>query len=93
MSKIIKEVNWVLVEKLAWLIQVMILTVLMIFLILMTINNVFDYENINALYVNYNKQLKGLMIQFGVRAENTHSKEYHQDLKSKMVTPKFGFDF
>ena len=39
------------------------------------ISNVFDYkENINALYVNYNKQLKGLMIQFGVRAENTHSK-------------------
>ena len=39
------------------------------------ISNLFDYkENINALYVNYNKQLKGLMIQFGVRAENTHSK-------------------
>jgi hypothetical protein len=39
------------------------------------INNRFDFkENINALYVNYNKQLKGLMIQFGVRAENTHSK-------------------
>lgn len=41
----------------------------------MIINNLFEYkENINALYVNYNKQLKGLMIQFGVRAENTHSK-------------------
>ncbi len=38
-------------------------------------SNRFEYkENINALYVNYNKQLKGLMIQFGVRAENTHSK-------------------
>lgn len=38
-------------------------------------SNRFDYkENINALYVNYNKQLKkGIMIQFGVRAENTHS--------------------
>jgi iron complex outermembrane recepter protein len=38
-------------------------------------SNRFDYkENINALYVNYNKQLKnGVMIQFGLRAENTHS--------------------
>ncbi len=39
-------------------------------------SNRFKYdENINALYVNYNKQFKkGIMIQFGVRAENTHSK-------------------
>lgn len=39
-------------------------------------SNRFEYkENINALYVNYNKQLKkGMMIQFGLRAENTHSK-------------------
>ncbi|MEP7373289.1 MAG: TonB-dependent receptor [Chitinophagaceae bacterium] len=38
-------------------------------------SNLFGYkENINALYVNYNKQLKGVMIQFGVRAENTHSR-------------------
>ncbi len=38
-------------------------------------SNVFTYkENINALYINYNKQLqKGVMIQFGLRAENTHS--------------------
>jgi|CXWL01.1.fsa_nt_gi hypothetical protein len=38
-------------------------------------SNRFDYkENINALYVNYNKQMKkGIMIQFGLRAENTHS--------------------
>lgn len=37
-------------------------------------SNEFDYkENINALYVNYNKQLKGKMIQFGVRMENTVS--------------------
>ncbi|MEO7983048.1 MAG: TonB-dependent receptor, partial [Bacteroidota bacterium] len=38
-------------------------------------SNRFDYkENINALYVNYNKQLKkGIMFQFGLRAENTHS--------------------
>lgn len=39
-------------------------------------SNRFVYkENINALYVNYNKQFKkGIMVQFGVRAENTHSK-------------------
>jgi hypothetical protein len=39
-------------------------------------SNRFKYkENINALYVNYNKQLKkGMMIQVGVRAENTHSR-------------------
>jgi iron complex outermembrane receptor protein len=39
-------------------------------------SNKFAYkENINALYVNYNKQYKkGIMIQVGVRAENTHSR-------------------
>ena len=39
-------------------------------------SNRFEYnENINALYVNYNKQLKkGVMFQVGLRAENTHSK-------------------
>lgn len=38
-------------------------------------HNNFDYtENINAAYVNYNRQFKGVMIQAGVRAENTHSK-------------------
>jgi len=38
-------------------------------------SNQFNYkENINALYVNYNKQLKrGWMIQAGVRMENTSS--------------------
>lgn len=37
-------------------------------------SNEFDYEEkISALYVNYNKQLKGKMIQFGVRMENTVS--------------------
>jgi iron complex outermembrane receptor protein len=37
-------------------------------------SNQFDYkENINALYVNYNRQLTGKMIQFGVRMENTVS--------------------
>ena len=37
-------------------------------------SNQFDYsENINAAYVNYNKQYKGVMVQFGLRVENTHS--------------------
>lgn len=37
-------------------------------------SNKFDYtENINALYVNYNRQYKGFMIQLGLRAENTNS--------------------
>jgi hypothetical protein len=37
-------------------------------------SNEFVYtENINALYVNYNKQLTGKMFQFGVRMENTVS--------------------
>ncbi|MGH2552147.1 MAG: outer membrane beta-barrel protein [Chitinophagaceae bacterium] len=46
-------------------------------------SNRFQYkENINALYVNYNKQLKkGRMIQFGVRAENTHSRGYSTGLQ------------
>lgn len=38
-------------------------------------SNQFDYtENINALYVNYNKQLKGVMFQAGLRLENTSAK-------------------
>jgi len=38
-------------------------------------SNNFEYtENINAAYVNYNKQYKGFMIQLGLRVENTHAK-------------------
>jgi len=38
-------------------------------------NNDFLYkENINALYVNYNRQFKGFMFQAGVRMENTNVK-------------------
>ena len=34
----------------------------------------FEYkENINALYANYNRSLKGFVVQFGLRIENTHS--------------------
>jgi hypothetical protein len=37
-------------------------------------SNIFDYkENVNAGYVNYNRQFKGFMIQAGVRVENTHA--------------------
>ncbi|MBL7751197.1 MAG: TonB-dependent receptor [Chitinophagaceae bacterium] len=38
-------------------------------------SNHFDYtENINALYVNYNKSFKGFAIQAGLRMENTNNK-------------------
>jgi iron complex outermembrane recepter protein len=38
------------------------------------LSNQFNYsENINAGYVNYNKQFKGFMVQVGVRVENTKS--------------------
>ncbi|HEY6062299.1 MAG TPA: TonB-dependent receptor [Chitinophagaceae bacterium] len=37
-------------------------------------SNQFNYsENINAAYLNYNKQFKGMMIQAGLRVENTNS--------------------
>jgi hypothetical protein len=40
----------------------------------LALSNQFDYsENINAAYVNYNKQFKGIMVQVGVRVENTNS--------------------
>ncbi|MBC7915897.1 MAG: TonB-dependent receptor, partial [Pyrinomonadaceae bacterium] len=36
-------------------------------------SNRFDYtENINALYVNYNRPFKGFAVQLGLRAENTN---------------------
>lgn len=45
-------------------------------------NNNFKYkENINALYVNYNKQYKGIMVQAGLRAENTHSEGRSQGFR------------
>lgn len=38
-------------------------------------SNQFDYsENINALYLNYNRPLKGKVIQLGLRMENTSSR-------------------
>lgn len=45
-------------------------------------SNNFDYkENINAGYVNYNKQFKGIMVQAGVRVENTNSEGRSRGLK------------
>ncbi len=39
------------------------------------LSNRFTYkENINAVYVNYNRAFKGLMVQAGLRMENTDSK-------------------
>ena len=38
-------------------------------------SNKFDYtENVNAVYVNYNRAFKGFMIQAGLRVENTNAK-------------------
>jgi iron complex outermembrane receptor protein len=38
-------------------------------------SNDFDYkENINALYINYNRPFKGFMVQAGLRGENTNAK-------------------
>jgi hypothetical protein len=45
-------------------------------------SNTFNYkENINALYVNYNRAFKGVMIQAGLRAENTNTKGTSDGLK------------
>lgn len=46
-------------------------------------SNKFDYkENINAAYVNYNRQFKGIMVQLGLRAENTNAKGYSNGFKT-----------
>jgi hypothetical protein len=47
-------------------------------------SNDFNYkENVNAAYINYNRQFKGIMIQAGLRVENTNSEGasngYNQD--------------
>jgi len=45
-------------------------------------SNDFDYkENINALYLNYNRAFKGFMIQVGVRGENTNAKGHSNGFK------------
>jgi len=53
------------------------------------LSNQFDYsENINAGYVNYNKQYKGFMVQLGVRVENTNSTGDSYALKSDGTVDK-----
>ena len=50
-------------------------------------SNVFNYkENINALYMNYNRAYKHWVMQFGVRGENTVSKGKSTGLKYNPTT-------
>lgn len=45
-------------------------------------SNDFIYkENVNAGYINYNRQFKGFMIQVGLRVENTHATGRSQGIK------------
>lgn len=45
-------------------------------------SNSFEYkENVNALYVNYDRAFKGFMIQLGVRAENTNIDGYSRGFR------------
>jgi iron complex outermembrane receptor protein len=47
-------------------------------------SNQFGYnENINAAYVNYNRALKGLMVQAGLRVENTATEGESNGLKNE----------
>ncbi len=61
-------------------------------------SNNFKYtENINAAYVNYNKQYKGFMVQVGLRVENTNSKGTSKGFKqvspgSSLITYDSTFD-
>jgi outer membrane receptor protein involved in Fe transport len=49
-------------------------------------NNHFIYdENINAAYVNFNKQIKKWSVQTGLRVENTNSKGYQVSNNSTVV--------
>jgi hypothetical protein len=49
-------------------------------------NNFHYTENINAGYVNYNRQFKGVMLQAGVRVENTHSKGHSVGFRHDYAT-------
>lgn len=60
-------------------------------------SNNFNYkENINALYVNYNRSFKGVMIQVGVRMENTntngHSTGYKKNIGGAYATYDSSFE-
>ncbi|MEI9944144.1 MAG: TonB-dependent receptor [Chitinophagaceae bacterium] len=53
------------------------------------LNNFKYKENINAGYINYNRQFKGVMLQAGVRVENTvakgHSLGFRYDYKTSTI--------
>jgi iron complex outermembrane receptor protein len=53
-------------------------------------SNTFHYkENINALYLNYNRSFKNFILQAGVRAENTNSKGRSNGLRYNAVTTQY----
>ena len=53
-------------------------------------SNTFNYtENINALYMNYNKSFKGWIMQVGLRGENTVSKGQSTGLKYNAATSQY----
>lgn len=53
-------------------------------------SNRFDYkENINAVYVNYNRPFKGFMLQAGLRVENTNSEGISSGLKYNQNTSSY----
>lgn len=53
-------------------------------------SNRFEYtENINAVYASYNRQLKGVMIQGGLRVENTNAEGTSTSMKDRSTS---GFD-
>ncbi|MDF2187024.1 TonB-dependent receptor [Paraflavitalea sp. CAU 1676] len=53
-------------------------------------SNDFDYkENINALYLNYNRAYKGFMFQVGVRGENTNAKGHSNGFKKDENTGQY----
>ena len=53
-------------------------------------SNTFNYtENINALYVNYNRSFKGWIMQLGLRGENTVSKGQSTGLKYNASTLQY----
>lgn len=62
------------------------------------LSNRFDYkENVNAVYANYNKQYKGIMVQVGLRVEQTNIEgdSYGfawDDNSDKFTAYKGGFD-
>ena len=53
-------------------------------------SNRFKYtENVNALYVNYNRPFKGFMVQVGLRMENTVSDGRSTGLKYNNITSQY----